>query len=81
MNGILLDRFYNPPHVQDSIFDKIVESLFDNVKITKSSYILFKSQEIHVNAENFWIEALDIGDEDYDWAVIIPYINILYYLT
>ena len=57
MNGILLDWFYNPPQVQDSIFEQIVETLFDNVKITKSSYNQFKSQEIPVNTENFWTEA------------------------
>ena len=27
MNGILIDWFYNPPEVQDIIFDRIVESL------------------------------------------------------
>ena len=30
MNGLLLDWFYNPKNVQESIFDKIVLSLFDN---------------------------------------------------
>ena len=69
MNGILLDWFDYPLQVQDSIFDEIVETLFGNVKVTKSSYNIFKSQEIPVNAENFWIEALDI-DDDNDWAAI-----------
>ena len=71
MNGILIDWFYHPPQVQDSIFDEIVETLFGNVKITKSSYSIFKSQDIPVNVENFWIEAFDIGDDnDIDWADI-----------
>ena len=70
MNGILIDWFYNPPQVQDIIFDRIVESLFDSVKITKSSYIIFKSQENSVNVENFWIEALDINVDDIDWASV-----------
>ena len=70
MNGILIDWFYNPPQVQDIIFDRIVESLFDSVKITKSSYIIFRSQENPVNVENFWIEALDINVDDIDWASV-----------
>ena len=71
MNGILLDWFDYPLQVQESIFDEVVETLFGNVKVTKSSYNLFKSQEIPVNAENFWIEALDIDDDDdNDWAGI-----------
>ena len=40
MNGILIDWFYNSPQIQVTIFDRIVESLFDSVKITKSSYII-----------------------------------------
>ena len=68
MNSILLDWFDYPIQVQDSIFDEIVETLFGNVKVTRSSYNIFKSQEIPVNAENFWIEALDIGVDDNDWA-------------
>ena len=70
MNGILIDWFYNPPQVQGTIFDRIVESLFESVKITKSSYIIFRSQENPVNAENFWIEALDINVDDIDWAFV-----------
>ena len=72
MNGILLDWFDYPLQVQESMSDEIVETLFVNVKVTKSSYNLFKSQEIPVNAENFWIEALDIGggDNDNDWAAV-----------
>ena len=70
MNGILIDWFYNPPQVQVTIFDRIVEFLFDSVKITKSSYIIFRSQENPVNAGNFWIEALDVDVDDIDWASI-----------
>ena len=71
MNGILSDWFDYPLQVQESIFDEVVETLFGNVKVTKSSYNLFKSQEIPVNAENFGIEALDIDiDDDNDWAAI-----------
>ena len=66
MNGILLDWLEYPLQVQESIFDEIVETLFGKVKVTKLSYNLFKSQEIPVNSENVWIEALDIGDDDND---------------
>ena len=77
MNGILIDWFYNPPQVQDIIFDRIVESLFDSVKITKSSYIIFRSQENPVNVENFWIEALDINVDDIDWTITsIPLLRL-----
>ena len=55
---------------QDTIFDKIVESLSDSAKITKSSYIIFRSQENPVNAKNFWIEAMDIDVDEIDWASI-----------
>ena len=44
MNGLLLDWFYNPKNVQESIFDKIVLSLFDNGKISKYSYIILKKK-------------------------------------
>ena len=43
MNGFLLDWFY-PKNVQESIFDKIVLSLFDNGKISKYSYIILKKK-------------------------------------
>ena len=41
MNGILLDWFDYPLQVQESIFDEVVEILFGNVKVTKSSYNLY----------------------------------------
>ena len=70
MNGILLDWFYNPPQVQNTIFDEIVESLFANVKVTKLSYNILRSHENPVKAEHFWADALGINDDDVDWPSI-----------
>ena len=70
MNGILLDWFYNPPQVQNTIFDEIVESLFANVKVTKLSYNILRSHENPVKAEHFWVDALGINDDDVDWPSI-----------
>lgn len=69
MKGISIDWFYNPPVVHDVIFDKIVESLFGNGKITKYSYNIIKKQENPSNAESFWVETLNIND-DIDWSEI-----------
>ena len=46
MNDLLLDWFYNPKNVQESIFDKIVLSLFVNGKISKYSYIILKKKKL-----------------------------------
>ena len=70
MNGILLDWFYNPPQVQNTIFNEIVESLFANVKVTKLSYNILRSHENPVKAEHFWVDALGINDDDVDWPSI-----------
>ena len=70
MNGILLYWFYNPPQVQNTLFDEIVENLFANVKVTKLSYNILKSHENPVKAEHFWVDALGINDDDVDWPSI-----------
>ena len=70
MNCILLDLFYNPPQAQNTIFDKIVESLFTNAKITKLSYNILRSHENPMKTEYFWVDALGINDDDIDWASI-----------
>ena len=70
MNGLLLDWFYNPKNVQESIFEKIVLSLFDNGKISKYSYIILKKKVSPLDTELFWFDTLDmVGDpEDIDWS-------------
>ena len=67
MNGLLLDWFYNQKNVQESIFDKIVLSLFDNGNISKYSYIILKKKKKKkdgpLETELFWFDTLDmVGD-------------------
>ena len=69
MNGILIDWFYNTRNIQENVHDNIVASLFENNKVTKYSYSIFKVQESPTNTENYWLDVLDI-EEDIDWSVV-----------
>ena len=42
MNGISMDWFYDTRDVEENLFDKIVASLFENGKITRFSYNIFR---------------------------------------
>ena len=69
MNGISMDWFHNTRDVEENLFDKIVASLFDNGKITKSSYNIFRVNDSPSNTELFWYDALNVED-DVDWGII-----------
>ena len=69
MNGISMDWFYNTRDVEENLFDKIVASLFDNGKITKSSYNIFRVKDSPSDTELFWYDALNVED-DIDWGII-----------
>ena len=44
MNRILIDWSYNTRNIQENVHDNIVASLFENSKVTKYSYSIFKVQ-------------------------------------
>ena len=69
MNGILMEWFDNPKAVQENIFDKIVASLFDNGKITRFSYNIFKVKDSPMDTEMFWYDGLNM-DGDIDWGIV-----------
>ena len=63
MKGLLIDWFYNPKNVQDNIFDQVVATLFDNVKITNYSYTILKQNNSPIDTEIYWFDALTVeGD-------------------
>ena len=45
MNGISMDWFYDTRAVEENLFDKIVASLFENGKITRFSYNIFRVKD------------------------------------
>ena len=57
MNGSLIDWFYNTRNIQEYVHDNIVASLFENSKVTKYSYNIFKVQESPTNTEMILIGA------------------------
>ena len=61
--------FYNTMDVEENLFDKIVASLFDNGKITKSSYNIFRVKDSPSDTELFLYDALNVED-DVDWGII-----------
>ena len=60
--------FYNTRDVEENLFSTIVASLFENGKITKSSYI-FRAKDSRGDTEMFWYDALNV-DDDVDWGII-----------
>ena len=69
MNGISMDWFYDTRDVDENLFDKIVAILFENGKITRFSYNIFRVKDSPSDTEKFWCDALNV-DDDVDRSII-----------
>ena len=67
---------YDTRDVEENLFDEIVASLFENGKITKFSYNIFRVKDRPSDTEMFCYDALNV-DDDVDWGIIHEIILIV----